>query len=300
MANYYHRIRDRLQIFWHDHTVGICVTAFTFIFLLVYLSRSIFIVIESGQAGVLYRRFWHGTEINKVYGEGLHIIAPFNTMSIYDVRLQQIQHRFSVISSNGLNIGVSVSVRFKPKVELLGVLHKEVGPDYVNKIIIPETQSLIRNVFGQYSPEEIYTTKRSVAQQILQGALNEIGEKYVLLDDLLVESITLPPVIQTAIEEKLIEEQKVLEMKFRIDREKEEAERKLVEARGVNAANTIISESLTDKILRYKGIEATLEFSKSENAKVIVIGGADGLPLIFNPSMLDTATKASPGPVRAK
>ncbi|MDB6040643.1 MAG: hypothetical protein JWM99_4484 [Verrucomicrobiales bacterium] len=210
---------------------------------------------------------------------------PWDTMTIYDVRLQHVEPKFSIIASNGLSIGVSVSVRFRPKIELLGVIQKTVGPDYVPKIIIPEVQALVRDTFGHYSPDELYTTKRSVVQQILQSALDEVGEKYIELDDLLLKEITLPPAIKGAIEEKLMEEQRSLEMQFRIDRETFEAKRKLIEANGLHEYNRILAETLTDGVLQYKGIEATLELARSENSKVVVIGGRDGLPLI-----LDTKT----------
>ena len=276
------KIIDRIAQNWDENSLKLSLLGFIILLGLAYFAPSIFISIKSGEAGVLYRRLWKGTDIETVYGEGLHVIAPWNTMTVYSVRLQNLVHDFSIVASNGLSVGVSVSIRFRPKVEFLGVIHKEIGTDYVSKIVIPEIQSLTRNVFSQYAPEELYSTKRSVAQQILQAATTRFAEEYIVLDDLLIQSVTLPPAIKSAVENKLVEEQRYLEMDFRIRREKQEAERRLVEAKGMREFQRLISETLDEGILRYEGIQATLELAKSPNSKVLLIGGRDGLPLIID------------------
>lgn len=258
------------------------ILAFAFALYLIYFFNYIFHTIESGHAGVLFRRFGGGTETRYVLDEGLQIIAPWNSLTVYEVRAQQIRHTFHVISANGLSVDVTVSIRYHPRVELLGLLHKEVGPLYLERIVIPEVQALVREVFGRYTPEEIYTTRRSLIEQTLQGAIGQIGEKYVVLDDLLIKSIELPPTIKAAIQAKLVEEQRALEMEFRIERELREADRKVIEAEGVHQAQSVIRQSLNDQILQYKGIEATLALASSQNAKIVVVGGTDGLPLILN------------------
>jgi prohibitin 2 len=286
--------KHRRKIWWEKYGVYVNILLFVLAFLVVFLSSRIFHTIKSGEAGVIFKRFGGGTQTQSVRDEGLQIIAPWNTLTIYDVRVQQVEHSFSVLSSNGLTIGVVTSIRYRPKVPYLGVLHKEVGPDYLQKIIIPEVQALIRGVFGQYSPEEIYTTKRSIVQNIVQGALGEIGEKYVALDDLLIKNITLPTAVHAAIESKLVEEQHFLEMRFRIDRQKQEAERMVIEATGVHLFQEIIGETLSDRLLQYKGIEATLELAKSGNAKVVVIGGKNGLPIILDAGFAEGGPAAKP------
>jgi regulator of protease activity HflC (stomatin/prohibitin superfamily) len=291
---YYRRLKDVWFDLWDKHSLSLSLTLILATLALLYLAPSIFISIKSGQAGVLYSRFWKGTQTNMVYGEGLHIKAPWDPVFIYDVRLQHVEQKFSIIASNGLSVEVSLSIRFRPKVGLLGVIHKELGPDYVNKIIIPEVQALTRDVFGRFSPEELYTTKRSVAQEILHRGQSEISEKYIDIDDLLVKDITLPASIRGAIEAKLMEEQRSFEMRFRIDRETQEAKRRLIEANGLNDYNRILDETLTESVLRYKGIEATLDLARSDNAKVVVMGGRDGLPLI-----LDTRTELKPSGTNA-
>jgi regulator of protease activity HflC (stomatin/prohibitin superfamily) len=261
---------------------SVLVIFFLVAFFLLYFWQNIFYTIPTGHAGVLFRRFYGGTVTDSVRAEGFQIIPPWDTLTIYDVRIQQIEHSFPVISSNGLTVLVTCSIRYQPKVELLGVLHKEIGPLYLEKIVLPEVQSLIRETFGHFTPEEMYTTKRSLVEQALQSALRNMREEYVELNDLLIKTITLPSHLQAAIEGKLVEEQHVLEMKFRIEREKFEAERKIIEAEGVKAAQALIGQTITDQLLAYKGIEATLKLAESPNAKVVVIGGKNGLPVILD------------------
>jgi len=183
-----------------------------------------------------------------------------------------------------------------PRLNLLGLLQKKIGPDYANKIVIPQVQSLVRRVFGQYTPEEIYTTKRQIIETTLESAVQELGENYVSLDDLLVMSIELPPTIQNAIQSKLVQQQASEEMRFRISRETQEKERKLIEAEGIYNYNQKVRESLqsTDgndvsSFLKFKGIDATVDLAKSPNTKVIVVGASDRMPLI-----MDTGAMSSP------
>ncbi|MBT6439343.1 MAG: prohibitin family protein, partial [Flavobacteriales bacterium] len=134
-----------------------------------------------------------------------------------------------------------------------------------------------------YTPEEIYSTKRDIIQTEIEEETSKIlVEQYVQLNEVLVKDVTLRPTIKNAIETKLKQEQESLEYKFKIEKATKEAERQRIDAEGKAAANKILSESLTDKILKEKGIEATLELAKSPNTKTIVIGsGKDGLPLIL-------------------
>jgi regulator of protease activity HflC (stomatin/prohibitin superfamily) len=291
-----YRLKERSEAWTRRHFGTLLITTLVVLFLIIFFYPYVFFTIESGHAGVIFRRFFGGTVTSHVRDEGFQVIPPWDKLIIYDVRVQQVEHNFHVLSSNGLDISVVVSIRYRPKVELLGVLHKEVGPEYVEKIVIPEVQALVRQVFGQYTPEEIYTTKRSLIEQTLQEALGQIAEKYVSLDDLLLKAIILPPAIEAAIEAKLVEEQRALEMKFRIEREKQEAERKVIEAEGVDVAQQIIGQSLSSMLLSYKGIEATLNLAMSHNAKVVVVGGNNGLPLILNSGFGDQQNNGSQWP----
>lgn len=213
------------------------------------------------------------------------------------MRIQEHAHAFNIISKDGLTIEVVLSIRFHPKVELLGVLHQEVGPDYLNLIVIPEVQALARSTFGAYTPEEMYPTKRTLIEETLSRATSQVSERYVVLDDLLVKEIKLPPLIKTSIEKKRVEQQNALAMSFRIQREEQEVVRKIIEAGGTAKANALLHPTLNEDLLRYRGIDATLQLASSNNAKVIVIGNNDGLPLILDPSKItpdSPSTKTTP------
>ncbi|HAI69224.1 MAG TPA: hypothetical protein DCM38_07300 [Gammaproteobacteria bacterium] len=254
----------------------------------------IVISINSGEAGVLYWRFFGGTETDHVYSEGIHLVAPWDKMYIYNVRVQTVLHELEVLTNRGLPIHLVLAIRFQPEYETLGVLHQEVGPDYVNTIIVPDIDSVLRKEIGHYNPEDIYINKENILTKIIVKALNELGKKYVNIHGIVIRSVALPKPIKLAIEEKLVEEQRFQTYDFKLKREEKEAERRAIEATGIankrriEAAGIrdyqkIISETLDEKMLKWHGIEASLKLSESENAKVIVIGaGKNGLPIIGN------------------
>lgn len=265
--------------------IPIAIIVFAVIFLIVSWN-SITITIDAGHAGVLFRRFGGGLELDKTYGEGFHILAPWNKMYIYEVRQQEIAEDMNVLSSNGLEIQVDVSAWYQPEHENLGRLHSEIGINYLQRVIIPSLRSSARSVVGRYTPEQIYSTKRDAIQdEIYEETERILNEKNVQLNQILIRSIKLPATIKEAIESKLQQEQLALEYEFKLERARKEAERQKIEAEGKAMANNIINASLTDKILREKGILATLQLAESSNSKVVVIGNTkDGLPLILGDS----------------
>jgi len=273
---------DNFRLWLRDRLPFIIVFTLITLLIIVFLWQFIFISVKAGQAGVLYKRFFGGTVIDYVYPEGLHIISPLDEMFIYETRHQTVKHEFSVLTNKGLPITLKLAIRFYPEYEMLGVLHQRVGPDYVHKIVIPQVESVLRRSIGRYDPEIIYTNKEGVLTTIIVSALEEIGQKYVRVDDIIIRSLVLPDSIQKAIEEKLVYEQQYKAYEFRLMREKQEAERKLIEAGGIKDYQQIISQTLTEQLIKWQGVQATLELSQSQNAKVVVIGsGEHGLPIIL-------------------
>jgi prohibitin 1 len=256
---------------------------FILILAVILISKSA-ITIGSGEAGVLYRTFGDGVVTDEPpLGEGFHIVAPWNKVFIYEVRQQEVFEKMQVLSSNGLEIKLDASAWFEPKREFLGKLHQEKGEAYVQRVLLPTIRSAARSVVGRYTPEQLYSSKRDAIQvEIFEETLKIVDEQYIQLNQILIRDVTLPPTIKEAIERKLKQEQESLEYEFRLVTAKKEAEKVTIEAQGKADANRILSASLTDKILQDKGIDATLELSKSPNAKVVIVGSGDsGLPLIL-------------------
>ncbi|WP_457653681.1 prohibitin family protein [Rhodocaloribacter sp.] len=238
--------------------------------------------IKSGQAGVKYSIFG-GTDLSRTYGEGLQIHAPWVDVIRYDVRVEEKLETMEVLSSNGLSIGTDVSIRWRPEVSNLPQLHTTYGTDYYRKLIQPELRSAVREVVGQYTPEELYSSKRTELQsQIYDRVKDRVASQFITIDAVLIRDVRLPDQIKTAIENKLKEEQEAERYEFTIQKESLEAQRKRIEAEGEAEYQRIITQSLSPQFLRFKGIEATKDLANSPNAKVVIIGsGKDGLPIIL-------------------
>jgi regulator of protease activity HflC (stomatin/prohibitin superfamily) len=166
-----------------------------------------------------------------------------------------------------------------------------VGPEYAKTIVVPEVHAIIRKSFGRFTAEELYTTKRYFAENTLEWGVNKVGQKYIILDDLLIETITLPRAIETAIYGKETAAIKVQEMNFQVQVAESDAKRRQAEAVGIKNANALISESISEQILRHEGITAALELAKSTNAKIVVVGDKNGLPLFYDPAAPTTPAK---------
>jgi regulator of protease activity HflC (stomatin/prohibitin superfamily) len=253
------------------------------IVLIIVLAKSA-VTIGSGEAGVLFRTFSDGVVTDEPpMGEGFHIVAPWNRVYIYEVRQQELSETIRALSSNGLDIKIDASIWFQPEFQNLGKLHQDKSEAYVQRVLQPAIRSAARSVVGRYTPEQLYSSKRDAIQEEIFIETNKLLEgQFVQLNEVLVRDVTLPATIKEAIERKLSQEQEALEYEFRLQKAEQEAERQRIDAEGKARANQILSASLTDKILQEKGIQATLELSKSPNSKVIVIGsGKDGMPIIL-------------------
>ena len=252
------------------------------IFLVILFCCFITKTIPAGHGGVMFRLFGGGVDTSRTYEEGFHFLAPWNEIIVYETRQQEISEEMSALSSNGLEIKIEFSTWYQPKWEDLGKLHAQIGTQYLTRVVVPAMRSAARSVVGRYTPEQIYSTKRDVIQEeIFVETKKLLDEKYVQLNQVLIRSVTLPPTIKSAIESKLKQGEEALEYEFKLEKAAQEAERQRVEAEGKAKANSIVSASITDKILRDKGIEATLKLAESPNSKVVVIGGNDGMPIIL-------------------
>jgi len=257
---------------------------FIAVVLIILLAKSA-VTIGYGEAGVLFKTFGGGVVTDEpALGEGFHIIAPWNKVYVYNTKQQEVfEKKMQVLSSNGLEISLDVSVLYQPQADKLGLLHQTKGENYLDIVIIPEIRAVARSVVGRYTPEQLYSTKRDAIQnEIYEETKRKVEPQFIQLNSVLVRDVTLPPTIKQAIERKLKQEQESLEYEFRLVTAEKEAEKVRIEAQGKADANKILSASLTDKILQDKGIDATIKLSESPNSKVIVIGSGDsGMPIIL-------------------
>jgi regulator of protease activity HflC (stomatin/prohibitin superfamily) len=159
------RFREKLR----ESTPYVIVTTLVSLFILAYLFHRIFITVPAGHAGVHFEWLGEGTDVNTMYGEGLHVIAPWNTLTIYNLRVQEVDQVFEVLTSDGLAIEATMSIRFRPSDRLLGMLHKEHGPDYINSYLLAELGSSARRVIGLVTPSELYSTARPIPPATTNG-----------------------------------------------------------------------------------------------------------------------------------
>jgi regulator of protease activity HflC (stomatin/prohibitin superfamily) len=277
---------EHWRAFARRHAPYLILLVFLLCFLLIFFFNRIVVSIHPGELGVLWRWLGGGTQIDTVYREGVHVIWPFNRMYVYNVRKQQFADNISVLTVDGLTVVVRYSVRYYLEKDTLPLLHQRIGPDYVNVVVRPEVRSVMRMVFGQYRPEEIYTTQKAIQERISILSKTHLEARFVSLDDVPIESITLPKRISDAIENKLAQQQVDQEYVYRLSIATKEADRKRIESNGIKLYNDTIRSSLTPDVLSWQGILATQDLAKSPNAKVVVIGsGRNGLPVILGPGV---------------
>jgi regulator of protease activity HflC (stomatin/prohibitin superfamily) len=264
----------------------------------------IFVTVPAGNAAVKWYRFLGGTDTEHVYGEGSRLIFPWDKVAVYEARVQQINSDFDVLTRDGLTMTINIAVRFRINEATVGGLHKFVGPDYVDRLIIPAVGSYARQIFSQNSTDAIYTTRRaSIQDEVKQAVVSDLSPRagewafkqdgpLLFVEDVLIRSMRFPPAVQAAIDRKMEQYQLKQEYAYRLEREHLESERKEVEAQGIARFQSIVSSGISESYLRWKGIDATLALAQSPNAKLVMIGSAkDGMPIILGG---DTAT-SSPG-----
>jgi regulator of protease activity HflC (stomatin/prohibitin superfamily) len=253
------------------------------LFVLAGLSSSIFYKLGPSERAVIFYPFGNGLDKETIIEPGTHFKAPWNDVITYEVAEIAADENMDITVKNGLPIHVDVTVRYFPMPDKIGYIHEKFTKDYATRLVIPEVRSVARQVMAQFTAEEIYSTKRSEVEIAIKAETEKIlNANYVNATAVLIRSIKLPDQIRVAIENKLQQEQEALAYQYRLDKEKSEAERKRIAAEGEARANNILTSSLSDRLLKMRGIEATLELSKSPNTKVIVIGsGSDGMPLIL-------------------
>jgi regulator of protease activity HflC (stomatin/prohibitin superfamily) len=273
---------ERIKRFIRERQPVLIIGGLIFTFVVLFFGPNIFVTIKEGEAGVMFLRFFGGTVRDKIYGEGLHVVWPWDKLKVYNVRIQESRRTVEVLDNTGLQLRLNVSIRYHPDYIVLALLHQRVGPDYVDKVVIPEVEGVLRTTVGTLDAHGLYANEHEVLARIVNQSMSRTADKYIVIDNVIIRSIELPEPIQVAIQKKREEEQLAEAYVYRLLREEDEAKRKVVEAKGTKDANDIVSSSLSSNILKWRGIEATMALAGSTNAKVIVVGnGPQGLPIIL-------------------
>lgn len=275
----FRKFKRWLERFWEKNTVSISITALSLLLLVIFFWNNIVISIEPGYKGVLWRRLT-GTELNEVYGEGVHVILPIDKMFIYDTRIQNHSDSMKILTAEGLLVNIEYSCRYHPLRDSVATLHQKIGHEYADKLVKPEVQAAAISIIGNYTPQKLYQMSTLFIQSTIKHFLiKQLSNYNIVLDDYIIRKLQLPDKIVKAIEQKLSAEQMSLEYEYRLNIEAKEKQRRIIEAQGIEEFEKISNIS----ILKWRGLQVTSEIAKSENSKVIIIGtGEDQLPVILN------------------
>jgi prohibitin 1 len=236
--------------------------------------------VPTGHVGVLTL---FGRVTRDVLSEGMHVINPLKTSNLMSIQTQTIKESASVPSSEGLVMNLDTSLIYHLNPDKAYEVFQKIGADYETVVIEPTLRAAIRESTASHTANALYTGEREmVAKQISDQLSASLSQRGLIVENVLLRDIQLPQTLKASIEAKQQAEQEALAMNFRLQKEKQEAERKRIEAAGIRDFQQIVAQGISPQLLEWKGIEATELLSKSPNTKVVVIGNPkNGLPLIL-------------------
>jgi len=239
-----------------------------------------FTIIPAGHTGVID---FLGYVSDNTLKPGVNIVNPMANVEKMSIKTQELKELMSVPSKEGLSVDLEISLLFKLDSEKANEIYKTVGPNYAEIILTPQFRSVVRGVTARYEAKALYTASREkLAGEILVELENLVGPRGIIVEQAPLRQIQLPERLTKSIEEKLQAEQESQRMEFILTREKQEADRKRIEAKGIADFQEIVSKGISEQLLKWKGIEATEKLANSTNTKVVIIGsGKDGLPIIL-------------------
>ena len=262
--------------------------------IIVGLLWNCFIIIEPGEIGV--KKLFGKVDEQGTLPEGLNFVNPMAEVVKFDTKTQNYtmssihdegdtkgNDAISALSADGLEIIIDITVLYKITPSLAPSILKHIGVDYKDRIVRPVTRTRIRDVAVYYDAVALYSTKRDEFQnRIFQDISKDFKSRGLELEQVLIRNITLPQSVKSAIESKINAEQEAQKMEFVLQKEKQEADRKRVEAQGIADYHKIISTGLNEKQLQYETIKMQKELATSPNSKIIIMGNGKGTPLILN------------------
>jgi prohibitin 1 len=237
--------------------------------------------VRTGHVGVV-------TVFGRVTGqaltEGIHVVNPAAKVTELSIKTQEVKEHAAVPSKEGLIMGLEASILYHLDSGRAAEVFRQIGPNYAEVLLQPTFRSAMRAITAGNTAASLYSDAReSIARLIQEDVARQVTPRGIVVENVLLRDLQLPDTLKRAIEAKQQAQQEAQRMEFVLQREKQEAERKRVEAAGIKDFQDIVSQGISDKLLEWKGIEATMELVKSQNSKVIVVGNSkNGLPLVYS------------------
>jgi regulator of protease activity HflC (stomatin/prohibitin superfamily) len=248
--------------------------------LIVLLIGNPITVIPAGHVGV---KDLFGRVSSNVLSPGVRIVFPFTRVIKMSIKTQEVKETAEVPSKEGLIMDLEGSLLFRLDPEKADDIYRTIGKNYQEIAVAPQIRSAIREVTASYEAKVLYSAERErIARETLELFKKLAGDRGIVAEAVLLRKIGLPDIVANAIQEKLRREQEAEQMKFVLQKEQQEAERKRIEAQGIADFQRIVAAGISPALLEWKGIEATEKLAMSQNSKVVVIGsGKNGLPIIL-------------------
>jgi prohibitin 1 len=240
-----------------------------------------FTVVPAGNIGIVD---FFGTVQEQTLKSGINIVNPLAKIVRMSIKTQEIKEVMDVPSKEGLTVQLEISALIHLDPERAAEVYKTVGEDYIGIILEPQFRSVSRGVTAGYEAKALYTSEREILAQVILKDLKTLVEpRGIVVETTPLRRVGLPAGLTASIEQKLQAEQQSQQMQFILTKEKQEADRKRIEAQGISDFQKIVTQGISDNLLQWKGIEATLKIAESNNSKVVIIGsGKDGLPVILD------------------
>jgi regulator of protease activity HflC (stomatin/prohibitin superfamily) len=238
--------------------------------------------IPTGNVGVLTL---FGRVTGETLSEGIHLINPLKAVQKLSVQTQSVKESANVPSNEGLILALDTSLLFHLDKNKAAFVYQTIGDNYAEKIVEPTLRSAVRASTSSHTANALYTNARELVQQQIQDELTaQLAPRGVIVENVLLRDVQLPAMLKGSIEAKQQAEQDALRMSFVLQKEKQEAERKRIEAQGISDFQKIVAQGISSQLLEWKGIEATEKLATSTNAKVVIVGNPkNGLPLVLEP-----------------
>jgi prohibitin 1 len=240
-----------------------------------------FTIVPAGNVGVVDV---FGVVSDNTLKSGINPVNPFARVITFSVQTTEHKESMQVLSREGLTIGLEISALYRLEPDSAASVYRKIGTDYTEVVLVPQFRSISRAVTASFQASALYSTEReklgSTIQVELAAALHPRG---IFVETTPLRNVALPTQLTEAIEQKQRAEQESQRMEFILTKEKQEADRKRIEAKGIADFQTIVAQGISEQLLRWKGVEATEKLAMSPNTKVIIVGsGKDGLPVILD------------------